>query len=53
VGAAALLQDEPVQDRLLLAALGLGELAVIAMSDRDAPVEDGRVPEPPQRLSHR
>ena len=37
VGAAALLQDEPVKDRLLLAALGLSELALIAVSDRDVP----------------
>lgn len=37
VGAAALLRDEPARDRLLLAALGLAELALIAASDRDAP----------------
>ena len=37
VGAAALLQDEPMRDRLLLAALGLGELAVIAVSEREGP----------------
>lgn len=37
VGAAALLQDEPARDRLLLAAIGLGELAVIAASRRHPP----------------
>ena len=50
VGAAALLQDEPVRDRLLLAALGLSELAVIALSDRDAPAERQRTPAPQHRL---
>lgn len=35
VGAAALLRGEPARDRLLLAALGLGELLLIAASDRD------------------
>lgn len=40
VGAAALLRDEPIRDRLLLAAIGLSELAVVAMSDRQAPGED-------------
>jgi hypothetical protein len=38
VGAAALLKDEPTGDRLLLAALGLSELALIAVSDREVPV---------------
>jgi hypothetical protein len=37
VGAAALLQDESAEDRLLLAALGLSELALIAVSDREVP----------------
>ncbi len=44
VGAAALLQDEPIRDRLLLAAIGLSELAVIAMSEREAPQEGSRMP---------
>ncbi|QGY01466.1 hypothetical protein MMSR116_05795 [Methylobacterium mesophilicum SR1.6/6] len=38
VGAAALLRDEPARDRLLLAALGLSELALIAASEREVPV---------------
>ncbi|GEP07534.1 hypothetical protein MOX02_55720 [Methylobacterium oxalidis] len=46
VGAAALLQDEPLRDRLLLAAIGLSELAVIAMSDREAPREGWRMASP-------
>lgn len=37
LGAAALLCDEPAEDRLLLAALGLGELALIALSEREVP----------------
>jgi hypothetical protein len=42
IGAAALLRDEPPQDRLLLAVLGLSELALIALSDRDAPARELR-----------
>ena len=49
VGAAALLQDEPVRDRVLLAALGLGELAVIAMSERDAPGDSHQAAAPPRQ----
>jgi hypothetical protein len=40
VGAAALLRDEAPSDRILLAALGLGELALIALSEREVPVTE-------------
>lgn len=54
VGAAALPREERAGDRLLLAALGLGELALIAASDPDVPSEvrtrrawrDGRPAQP-------
>ena len=40
VGAAPLLREEPARDRLLVSALGLGELVLIAASDRHAPRPD-------------